>query len=87
MRELFNHFLTFKSAKTIEKYKIFVGVNISKGWIDVAVLNDNLTTHRNNGNNKKDFTIMLNWLKTFVRPTEMIVRMENTGVYRLPLWE
>jgi transposase len=71
----------------MEKYKIFVGVDISKGWIDVAVLNDNLTTHRNYGNNKKDFKLMLSWLKTFARPTEMIVCMENTGVYTLPLWE
>lgn len=71
----------------MEKYKIFVGIDISKSWIDVAVLNGNLTAHRNYGNNKKDFKLMLSWLKTFARPAEMILCMENTGVYTMPLWE
>jgi len=71
----------------MEKYKIFVGIDISKGWIDVAVINDNLTAHRNYGNNKKEFKLLLSWLKTFARPEEMILCMENTGVYTMPLWE
>jgi len=71
----------------MEKYKIFVGVDISKSWIDVAILSDNLTAHRNYGNNKKEFKLMLSWLKTFARPEEMILCMENTGVYTIPLWE
>jgi transposase len=71
----------------MEKYKIFVGIDISKSWIDVAVLNDSLVIHRNYGNNKKDFRLMLSWLKTFARPQEMILCMENTGVYTIPLWE
>lgn len=71
----------------MEKYKIFVGIDISKSWIDVAVLNDNLSTHRTYENNKKSFKLMLSWLKTFVGPQEMIVCMENTGVYTMPLWE
>jgi len=71
----------------MEKYKIFVGIDISKGWIDVAVINGNLTDHRNYENNKKEFKLMLSWLKTFARPGEMILCMENTGVYSRPLWE
>lgn len=71
----------------MEKYKIFVGIDISKSWIDVAVLNDRLTVHRNYGNNKKDFKLLLSWLKTFARPNEMLLCMENTGVYTMPLWE
>ncbi|HKZ65765.1 MAG TPA: transposase [Chitinophagaceae bacterium] len=71
----------------MEKYKIFVGVDISKSWIDVAILSDNLTAHRNYGNNKKEFKLMLSWLKTFARPSEMLLCMENTGVYTMPLWE
>jgi len=71
----------------MEKYKIFVGIDISKSWIDVAVLNDSLAAHRNYGNNKKDFKLMLSWLKTFARPNEMLLCMENTGIYTMPLWE
>jgi len=71
----------------MEKYKIFVGIDISKSWIDVAVLNDSLTAHRNYGNNKKDFKLMLSWLKTFASSEQMLLCMENTGVYTMRLWE
>lgn len=71
----------------MEKYEIFVGIDISKGWIDVAVLNKSLTTaHRNFGNSKKEYKLMLSWLKTFAKENEMLLCMEHTGVYGLPLW-
>ncbi len=70
----------------MEKYKIFVGIDISKSWIDVAVLGEGLSAHRNFGNNKKEYKLMLSWLKTFVKANEMLLCMEHTGVYGLPLW-
>ena len=70
----------------MEKYRIFVGIDISKSWIDVAVLNQSLTAHRNFGNSKKEFKLMLSWLKTFAKSNEMLLCMEHTGVYSMPLW-
>jgi len=71
----------------MEKYKIFVGIDISKSWIDVAVLNESLSANRNFGNSKKEYKLMLSWLKTFTKPKEMLLCMEHTGVYGLPLWD
>lgn len=70
----------------MEKYKIFVGIDISKSWIDVVVLNGNLTAHRNFGNRKKEYRLMVSWLKTFANTNKMLLCMEHTGVYGLPLW-
>lgn len=70
----------------MEKYKIFVGIDISKSWIDVAVLNESLTAHRNFGNSKREYKLMVSWLKTFAKVNEMLLCMEHTGVYGLPLW-
>jgi transposase len=70
----------------MEKYKIFVGIDISKSWIDVVVLNGNLTAHRNFGNSKKEYKLMLSWLKTFANTNKMLLCMEHTGVYGLLLW-
>ena len=68
------------------KYKIFVGIDISKSWIDVVVLKDGQSMHRQFENSKKGYKVMLSWLKTFANLGEMILCMEHTGVYALPLW-
>src|SRR5215210_6876280 len=68
------------------KYKIFVGIDISKSWIDVVVLKDGQSMHRQFENSKKGYKVMLSWLKTFANLEEMILCMEHTGVYALPLW-
>lgn len=71
----------------MEKYKIFVGIDISKDWIDVAVLNDQISAHRQFDNNKKAYKQMVSWLKTFANVDQLLVCMEHTGIYGVPLWE
>lgn len=71
----------------MKKYKIFVGIDISKGWIDVAVKNETVSVCRRFDNCKKGYRSMLGWLKTFARLNDMILCMEHTGVYGMPLWE
>ena len=71
----------------MEKYKIFVGIDISNGWIDVAVVNDQISVHRKFDNNRKAFKQMVSWLKTFANVDQVLVCMEHTGIYGLPLWE
>lgn len=70
----------------MEKYKIFVGIDISKSWIDVVALKDDQSMHQRFGNDKKSYKVMLSWLKTFGSLDEMLLCMEHTGVYALPLW-
>ena len=70
----------------MKKYKIFVGIDISKNWIDVVVLKDGQSMHRQFENGKKGYKLMLSWLKTFANLNEMLLCMEHTGVYGLPLW-
>jgi|GraSoiStandDraft_1057264.scaffolds.fasta_scaffold110352_1 transposase len=71
----------------MKKYKIFVGIDISKGWIDVAVKSETVSVCRRFDNCKKGYRSMLSWLKTFASFKEMILCMEHTGVYGMPLWE
>ena len=68
------------------KYKLFAGIDISKGWIDVAIIMDKTTMSRQFGNCKKEYRSMLSWLKTFSSPSEMLLCTEHTGVYGMPLW-
>lgn len=70
----------------MEKYKLFAGIDISKEWVDVAVISQSISTCRNFGNCKKGFRAMLSWLKTFAKTNEMLVCTEHTGLYGLPLW-
>lgn len=71
----------------MEKYKIFVGIDISKAWIDVAIKNETVSICQRFDNCKKGYRSMLGWLKTFARPMQMILCMEHTGVYGMLLWE
>lgn len=79
-------FVHSKRANAMEKYKLFVGIDISKEWIDVAFISEAISMCRNFDNSKKGFRSMLSWLKTFARTNEMILCMEHTGIYGLPLW-
>lgn len=71
----------------MEKYKIFVGIDISKGWIDVAVKNEAISICQRFDNCKKGYRSMVSWLKTFSNANAMLLCMEHTGVYGMPLWE
>lgn len=70
----------------MEKYKLFVGIDISKEWIDVALINEAISMCQNFSNCKKGYRSMLSWLKTFAHKDEMLLCMEHTGVYGMALW-
>ena len=70
----------------MEKYKLFVGIDISKGWIDVAIISEAISMCQNFQNCKKGYRSMLSWLKTFSKPNEMLLCTEHTGLYGVPLW-
>lgn len=68
--------------------KIFVGIDVSKQWIDVCVtLDGRIVTHQKFDNNTKGFTAMVKWIKTFGKQQEQwLFCMEHTGIYAQPLW-
>jgi len=68
--------------------KIFVGIDISKKWIDVCVTADGKSiSHLQFGNNKAGFKAMVKWNKQFSKQQdEWLLCMEHTGIYALPLW-
>ena len=71
----------------MEKYKLFVGIDISKGWIDVALISNKTSISRRFDNCKKGYKLMVSWLKTFAKTNEMLLCMEHTGLYGLLLWD
>lgn len=68
--------------------KIYVGIDVSKSWIDVCVTEDGkITSHQQFDNKKAGFIAMLKWLKTFSKDHQAwLVCMEHTGIYAQPLW-
>ena len=70
----------------MEKYKLFVGIDISKDWIDAAFVNETTSMCQNFSNCKKGYRSMLSWLKTFAKTSQMLLCMEHTGLYGMPLW-
>jgi transposase len=70
----------------MKKYKIFVGIDISKNWIDVAVASQASLCSRFD-NNKNGYRAMMCWLKTFGAIQHLLLCMEHTGVYSFPLWK
>jgi transposase len=68
--------------------KIFVGIDISKNWIDVCVtLDGKHISHRQFGNNLQGFKAMVKWIKEFdSKLEEWLLCMEHTGIYGQPLW-
>src|SRR5687767_5220610 len=47
----------------MEKYKLFVGIDISKDWIDVALISEKTSICQRFDNCKKGYRSMLSWLK------------------------
>jgi transposase len=68
--------------------KIFVGIDVSKQWIDVCVTTDVKSIwHRQFENNIRGFKAMIKWIKEFSNQlNEWLICMEHTGIYALPLW-
>lgn len=77
----------------MKKYALFIGIDISKKWIDVSLTTDgNKTTmdHKQFANTIKGFKQMLEWLKPIAKELEIATHewlfcMEHTGVYTIPL--
>lgn len=71
----------------MKKYELFVGIDISKNWIDVALSLDGKLkgmSHKRFDNNLKGFKQLLAWLKK-TKVQHWLVCMEHTGIYTLPL--
>lgn len=68
--------------------KIFVGIDVSKKWIDVCVtLGGKTISHCRFDNNTMGFKTMIKWIKEFSKQQdEWLLCMEHTGIYALPLW-
>lgn len=67
--------------------KKFVGIDVSKKWIDVCVTSGGkATNHQQFDNSKKGYRSMLVWLKNYGKQTEWLLCMEHTGIYAQPLW-
>lgn len=71
----------------MKKYALFVGIDISKEWIDVALSTNGLLkdmVHRRFSNELKGFKAMLKW-SNLNGCDKGLVCMEHTGIYTLTL--
>ena len=67
--------------------KVFVGIDVSRKWIDLCLTVDGKAiVHKQVDNNKVGFRMMLSWLKLYGNPSELLLCMEHTGIYAQPLW-
>lgn len=69
-------------------YKVFIGIDVSKATLDVAMLQPGKTNqHCRLDNNLKGFQAMIRWVRKLAKCPieEWILCMEHTGVYSLPL--
>lgn len=76
----------------MQKYTLFIGIDISKKWIDVCLSqngNRKQMPHSRFDNNKSGFNKMRSFIKTYAKKQQLsndwLVCMEHTGVYVLPL--
>lgn len=68
--------------------KIYVGIDISKEWIDVAVTADGISlSHQQFVNGRKGFLAMVQWVNKIEKDRgNWLICMEHTGIYAQPLW-
>ena len=72
-------------------YSFFIGIDISKKWIDVCLSLDgdkSRMKHRQFSNDRAGFNQMIKWAKTYAKgiaTDKWIFCMEHTGVYTNPL--
>ena len=67
--------------------KVFVGIDVSKKWIDVCVTIDGKTiVHQQFNNCLAGFKDMIKWLKQYGKAEDLLLCMEHTGIYAQPLW-
>jgi transposase len=68
--------------------KVFVGIDVSKKWIDICVTQDGKAiAHQQFDNSRKGFNAMIKWIRTFNKQQDQwLLCMEHTGLYARPLW-
>lgn len=67
--------------------KVFVGIDVSKKWIDACVTTDGQqVTHEQFDNSTSGFRKMMAWLKPYGSRQGWLLCMEHTGVYAQLLW-
>lgn len=67
--------------------KVFVGIDVSRKWIDLCLTVDGKAiVHKQVDNNKVGFRMMLSWMKLYGNPSQLLLCMEHTGIYAQPLW-
>ena len=68
------------------KYKVFIGIDVSKLTIDVHL--HGIGASKTFSNEEKGFALFLSWVKKHSRqsePPEMIICFEHTGMYSIKL--
>jgi len=68
-------------------YKIVIGVDIAKLKFDVASLNNGKYKHKVFTNNEQGYQQFINWLLLLFADDKLLICMEATGAYSLPLAE
>jgi transposase len=68
------------------KTKLFIGIDVSKSWIDVTILNPldpKKSVYQRFDNNQKGFAAMIKWIKSSQKldSYELIFCLEHTGIY------
>lgn len=67
--------------------KVFVGIDVSKKWIDLCITVDGRAiVHQQFDNNKSGFRKMVSWIRRYGPSSEWLLCMEHTGIYAQPLW-
>src|SRR5437879_4659252 len=67
---------------------LFVGVDVSKLWLDISVIGSkSKEIALRVDNTKMGFRKGVQWLKKMKNQEEWLICMEHTGVYSQPLWE
>jgi transposase len=66
--------------------KVFVGIDVSKKWIDACVALEDQLFHQQFDNENAGFRKMIGWLKQFGPLSQWLLCMEHTGIYAQPLW-
>lgn len=77
----------------MKKYVLFIGIDISKKWIDVSLSTDGQKSemlHQAFANEIKGFKKMLKWIRQYAKSQAIawqdgLFCMEHTGIYHLPL--
>ena len=74
------------------KKKLFIGIDVSKSWIDVTILHSSdvkKTDYQQFDNNSKTFASMTKWIlaSSKVEKDEILFCLEHTGVYSYSLCE